>query len=298
MDERITGKTKLLALIGNPVEHTISPQLHNTLSSMLGIDAIYVPIKVEREKIGDMIKGFKASSFIGFNATIPFKEDVLGYADAATDEVKLMGCANTIKIRDGCLSAYNTDADGFVRDFEEKTGVSFRGKRVAILGAGGTCRSLAIKMAYLGSAEINIVNRTIERARQISEIINTNIADICKIGKPDDIIKLQQIIDECDILINTTSVGLHPNSEASPIPDVIKLGNVKTVYDVIYNPGRTVLLKKAEAAGCKTVNGLGMLFYQGVLAYEIWMDIKIPDDILRKLYNEFSILQRKIPKYT
>jgi shikimate 5-dehydrogenase len=288
LNTTVTGKTKLLGLIGNPVEHTISPQLHNTLSTMLGIDAIYIPIKVEKDRTEDIISGFRASNFIGFNATIPFKEKILKYVDEMTEDIKLIGSANTVKISDGRLYAYNTDADGFVRAFEEESGIELKGKKILMLGAGGTSRALSVKLAKKEAAEIHIFNRSMEKAGMIADIINVNVAKICKFSGIDDIKELQDSINGCDILINTTSVGLHPDFDKSPISDEIFIDKRIIVYDVIYNPVRTKLLKQAEAFGCKSINGLGMLFYQGVLAYELWMDLKIPDQILKELYKEFS----------
>lgn len=288
MNESVTGRTKLIGLIGNPIEHTISPQLHNTLSDMLGIDSVYIPIKVDKDKTGDMASGFRASNFLGFNVTIPFKVEILKYVDEVSDDVKLMGCANTVKIKDGRLFAYNTDAEGFARAFMKDTGVGFEGKKVVILGAGGTCRSLAVKILRNGAKGLHIVNRSVEKAQAIAGILNDNLAPVCKAVDLFDKKELHEIIAECDIIVNTTSVGLHPDTELSPIPDDLVLDERVVVYDVIYNPFRTKLLRQAEAFGCRTANGLGMLFYQGVLAYELWMDLKVPQSILEKLYVEFS----------
>jgi shikimate dehydrogenase len=286
LNEIITGRTKLLGLIGNPIEHTISPQLHNTLSTMLGIDMVYIPFKVGKDSLEDAVKGFKACNLLGFNVTIPFKEEIIKYVDECTSEVKLMGCANTIKSTDGRLFAYNTDAEGFARSFEEETGTDFKDKNVLLLGAGGTARSLAIKIAAKGAKKLYLINRTIEKAYGIAELINRNICAVAEAASFNEM--AEGILEKSDIIVNTTPLGMHPNINGNPVGDTIKFNSRQIVYDVIYNPVKTKLIKQAEAFGCKTVNGLGMLFYQGILAYEIWMDIKLPQPVLKELFEEFT----------
>ncbi len=288
LNESITGRTKLLGLLGNPVGHSVSPQLHNTLSALLGIDAVYIPVKVEKDRLGEMVGGLKAGNFTGFNVTIPFKEDILKYVDHVTDEVRLVGSANTVRNTGGALYASNTDGDGFCRSFEEETESSFKGKKVVILGAGGTSRSLAAKIASKGAHGLRIINRTREKAESIASMIRGEYALACETAGFEDKALLGKIIENSDIILNTTSVGLYPNIDESPLEDHLKFNQGQIIYDVIYNPMKTKLLRQAEDCGCKTVNGLGMLFYQGVLSYETWMDLKIPGPVLRELYAEFS----------
>lgn len=287
MDDRINGKTIILGLMANPIGHTVSPQLHNTLSAMLGIDAVYIPFKVEKDSLGDAVKGLKACNLLGFNATIPFKEELLKYVDECTEEVRLMGSANTVKNTCGRLYAYNTDADGFIRSYKEETGGGFEGREVVMLGAGGTARSLAVRIASKGAAKLYLANRTLEKAQEIANTINATAGGIIEPLSLSDA-KIKGIIENCDIIVNTTSLGMYPHIEECPLGDDIRFNHKQIVYDVIYNPAKTRLLKLAESCGCKTVNGLGMLFYQGILAYEIWMDMKIPDNVISQLSKEFS----------
>ncbi len=288
LNEAITGRTRLLGLLGNPVEHSVSPQLHNTLSVLLGIDAVYIPLKVESDRLGEMVEGLKAGNFSGFNVTIPFKEDILKYVDHITDEVRLVGSANTVLNKAGVLYASNTDADGFARAFEEETGNDFQGKKVLILGAGGTTRSLAAKIASKGAKSLHILNRTVKKAEDIASMVRSRYDTPCEAGEFEDKAALAGILKASDIIVNTTSIGLYPKMEESPLGDHLILDSRQIVYDVIYNPAKTKLLRQAESFGCKTANGLGMLFYQGILAYETWMGIKIPGEILKELYCEFS----------
>jgi shikimate dehydrogenase len=286
LDERVGGKTIILGLVGNPVEHSVSPQLHNSLSARLGVDAVYIPFRVERDRLGDAVKGFKAVGLKGFNVTIPFKKEIIGYTDVCSDEVKMIGSANTVKIAGDRTYAFNTDAEGFARSFEQQTGAFFGDKRVLLLGAGGTARSLALTIASRGAGKLTISNRTIERAREIAAAASANLGvqvEATGLDKLED----QAFMDGFDIIVNTTSLGLYPNTEESPLSDRVRLHGEQVVYDVIYNPVRTKLLRQAEGFGCKAVNGMGMLFWQGILAYEIWMDVKIPGEVISGLWRDF-----------
>lgn len=286
LDERVGGKTAILGLLGNPVEHTVSPQLHNSLSARLGIDAVYVPFKVDRGCLGDAVKGLKAAGLKGFNVTIPFKEEILRYMDVCSDEVKITGSANTVRVAEGRTYAFNTDAEGFARSFEQQTGILLKDKEVLLLGAGGTARSIALKIAARGAGRLNISNRTIERAEDIVGMVRAN-SSVKAVASGLRELEDQAFIDGFDIIVNTTSLGMYPKVEESPLNDRVRLNGGQIVYDVIYNPARTKLLRKAESCGCKAVNGMGMLFWQGVLAYEIWMDIKIPGEIATALWEDF-----------
>lgn len=286
LDERVGGKTAVLGLVGNPVEHTISPQLHNSLSARLGIDSVYIPFKVERNSLGDAVKGFKAAGLKGFNVTIPFKQEIIRYVDICSDEAKIIGSANTVKLSEGRTYAFNTDAEGFARSFEQQTGIFFKDKKVLLIGAGGTARSIALKIASRGAGRLNISNRTIERAQDIAHMLKVNSslsAEISNISSLAD----QEFINSFDIIINTTSLGMYPKAEESPLGGSLRFSADQVVYDVIYNPSRTKLLKHAESFGCRVVNGMGMLFWQGILAYEIWMDVKVPDEVIVNLWDDF-----------
>lgn len=286
LDERVGGKTTILGLVGNPVEHSVSPQLHNSLSARLGIDAVYIPFKVEKDSLGDTIKGFKAAGLKGFNVTIPFKEEVIRHIDVCSDEVKIIGSANTVRVAEGLTYAFNTDAEGFARSFEQETGILFKDKRVLLLGAGGTARSIALRIASGGARKLNISNRTIQRAADIAGMVSANSSVETEVSSVESLAD-QTFINSLDIIVNTTSLGMYPRVEESPLSGSVRLNAAQVVYDVIYNPARTKLLRQAESFGCKAVNGMGMLFWQGILAYEIWMDIKIPNEVTSSLWVDF-----------
>jgi shikimate dehydrogenase len=292
IDNRITGTTRILGLMGNPVEHSISPQLHNTICTALNVDAVYVPFKVEKSDLERAVKGLKAINVAGFNVTIPYKKEVMKYIDDNTKEALLMGAVNTVKNIDGRFYGYNTDAEGFSRSFKEETGTGFKGKRIVMLGAGGASRAIAVKLAIEGAVCISILNRTLSRAQEIVDIISNNYETSIQCLENGDS-KQAELFKNADIIINTTSVGMFPGTENCPIDKSIVFEENQIIYDLIYNPVKSKLLKRAEKSGCKAINGMGMLFYQGIYAYEIWTGIKLSDEFKKDIYKSFKNILKK-----
>lgn len=281
----ITGKTRLLGVIGNPIEHSISPQLHNTISMYLNEDLAYVPFRVEKNNLESAVRGLKSLNFVGFNVTIPYKSDIIKYIDVNTREALLIGAVNTVKNINGKLYGYNTDAEGFYKSFTREAGTDFKDKKVALIGAGGAARAIAVKIALQGASKIYILNRTISKAANIAEVVNNNIKCVAEYYQFDKY--SENILKQCDVIINTTSLGMYPDVDISPVEDTFQFSSHQIVYDVIYNPSRTKFLFAAENRGCKTINGFGMLIYQGIYAYEIWTGLKLPDDLVNNLFNSF-----------
>jgi len=288
----VNGKTKLFGLIGNPVTHTISPQIHNTLAQMMGIDMIYVPLEVPGDKLENAVKGLMALGFHGFNITIPYKEKVTQYLDGLDESAEKYDAVNTVHIKDGRLTGYNTDADGFYRSFTEAFGTEVKGRRVLFVGAGGAASSLACALAEKGAASVTIANRTMENALKICERVGENY------NNPINAVILKDDLDISgyDVIINTTSVGMHPNEDKTILGAAAFNSNQKVV-DIIYTPSETLFLKRAREAGAATLNGFGMLFYQAVLAFERWNGVKVPDKVGREIYEAFSRDLEKILKY-
>ncbi len=283
----VTGRTKIAGLLGNPVEHSVSPQLHNTISRYMGHDIIYVPLRVEKDELENAVKGLRAINVIGFNVTIPYKSEIIRYLDDVSEEALSIGAVNTVKNENGRLLGYNTDAEGFRRSFAEETGHGFANRKVAIIGAGGAARAIAMKVAADGAGHIDIVNRTISKALELSSFVSK------KTGVPVRALSLGDVAEgnvlcRNDIIINTTSLGMYPEIDACPIGDFSCFNKNHVFYDIIYNPPKTKLLKEAEKQGCKAINGLGMLIYQGIYAYEIWTGSKVPDSIKDELFNQLS----------
>lgn len=285
LEDRISGKTKVICLIGNPVEHSVSPLLHNTISREVGIDLTYAAFKVENSELGEAVKGLKALNVIGFNVTVPYKKEIMKFLDENSKNALLVGAVNTVKIMDGRLYGYNTDADGFLRSYKDETGVGLNKKIVVILGAGGASRAVAVKSAMDGASEIHIINRTLSKASEIAEVINNNIRKCAYIHSSEKTEALD-IVKTADVIINCTTLGMYPETNESPLPCGLFNSN-QVVCDIIYNPAKTKLLSDAEKAGAKVMNGLGMLFYQGISAYEIWTGIKIGDEMLGELKEAF-----------
>jgi len=283
----INGSTKIIGIIGDPIEHSKSPILHNYISDSKNINAVYVPFRVSPDSLQDAIRGLRGLNVVGFNVTVPHKNKVIDYLDGVSEEARLIGAVNTVKNVGGKLWGYNTDGDGFLMSFKEETGHSFSGKNVAIIGAGGAARAIAVKAALEGADKMVILNRTIDKAKELSDYINDNISDCSSFAGIEHNDAKNAIMD-CQIIINTTSVGMYPSTDKCPIEANSILNDRHIVYDIIYNPVKTELLKVAEKKGSIAVNGLGMLFYQGINAYEKWMDIEFSENEIEQFYTMFK----------
>lgn len=287
IDRRVNGETKIMGVLGNPIEHSISPQIHNTISKLLCVNSIYVPFLCSQEDLEKAVNGLRALNIYGFNVTIPYKEKIISLLDECSEEVKLIGAANTVVNKKGRLIGYNTDGDGFATSFENSTNKSFVDKDIIVLGAGGAARATALKTAKMGAKTITLVNRTVIKAAEIADMINNNTS--CKAVPVSNSDKnLAKLLEKSDIIINTTPVGMHPDTNKCPIQEDITFSSRQIVYDLIYNPSETLLLKKARKEGALTINGLGMLIYQATLAYEIINEIDIPEQILKKIFLSFT----------
>lgn len=280
----VNGKTKLFGLIGCPVEHTKSPFIHNSLFKEYGMNSVYVPLPVDQGDLEKAVWGMRALGFAGFNVTVPYKKDIIKYLDDISNDALLMGAVNTVKNVDGKLKGYNTDAEGFVRDFKEGFGTNFKNKRVMILGAGGTARALAVKLAAEGISHLTIVNRTFQNAQGIAELVRNNFGSIVSPMDP----KAPEFdgefkISEC--IINTTPAGMSTYDPSTPFDFDFEFSASQLVYDVVYNPQKTRFLQMAEEKGCKIRNGFGMLINQGVSAFEIWTGKNVPRAIAADLLN-------------
>ncbi|MBF0458110.1 MAG: shikimate dehydrogenase [Nitrospirae bacterium] len=267
----ITAHTKLAGLIGNPVGHTLSPSMHNAGFKHLGIDCRYLAFDVKPEMLGDAIRGIRALNFIGANITIPYKEKVIQLLDdmhgEIHEEARFIGAVNTIVNDGGRLIGHNTDGRGFMKSLEESR-VTIRNKRVFVAGAGGAAKAITYYIAK-EAAELRIFD--IDTVK-----LDTLVRDLKKINPEVHAESSANAVTNSDILINATPLGLHLGD---PIPidkTLLKKGII--VCDVIYKD--TPLLIEAKKLGCKTVNGLGMLFWQGVIAFELWTQTIAPDEVM------------------
>ncbi|MCL1967097.1 MAG: shikimate dehydrogenase [Fibromonadales bacterium] len=254
----IDGKTKILGVFGDPVEHTKSPSIQNALLKDRGINAVYLPLPVARENLKDAIAGFRAMGFAGANVTIPHKEQVIQFLDYVSPVSKATGSVNTLYWQNSKLCGTSTDGLGALRNLEE-AGMDIKNKNIALLGSGGAAKALAYAfMEIAGAASLKIFS--IEPELWNLELKNSSLHDFDEVKKYKDSI---------DLLCNATPLGMHPNVNQSPV-DKSVLGKNMMVFDIVYNPLQTKLLQEAQEAGCKTLGGIGMLNHQGLESFKLW----------------------------
>ncbi|MDW5299704.1 MAG: shikimate dehydrogenase [Sedimentibacter sp.] len=281
---KINTETKLIGLIGYPLGHSFSPLMQNAAFERYLLNKIYIPIEVSPENLETVVKGISKMNFDGFNVTIPYKIDIIKYLDEIDEYAKCIGAVNTVSIKNGVLKGYNTDGIGFLKSYKQNTGTKIEGKKVFVLGSGGASRAVSMTLALDKADKIYICNRTYEKALALSNDINEKVGE-CSVAVPFFHEDMKTAIDDSDILINTTNVGMFPNIDFSPI-DKDLLNEKLTVCDVVYNPKKTKLLQEAEEIGCETVFGLSMLLYQGAEAFEIWTEKKAPVDLMLKILED------------
>lgn len=283
MSERlITGNTRFCGIIGDPIEHTLSPVMHNAAFLEMGLDYVYLPFKVAEKDLPGAIKGLRALNIAGINVTIPHKVAVMSLLDELDELAGYIGAVNTIVNQNGILKGYNTDASGFYRVFTANN-IVVSTKKIVILGAGGAARAIAFILADKG-AEITILNRSLDSAQAISERIFKTLRTEIKIGEL-NLKNLQSSLEEADIVVNATSLGMSPQLAETPVPASLLNERMKVV-DIIYNPLQTRLLKEAEIKGAGVFNGLEMLVRQGAAAFELWTGLKAPIDTMRKVAGD------------
>jgi shikimate dehydrogenase len=276
----ISGKTQICALIGDPVAHTMSPAMHNAAFKKLGLDFLYIPFRVKPEELPPAVAGLRALNVRGFNVTIPHKVSVIPLLDSLDLLAEKIGAVNTVVNDGGALIGYNTDAEGFLRALLDK-GIRPAGKNIVILGAGGASRAISFVLAGKG-ARLTVLNRRLELdwAEDIARLIRKELGKEVKVGELNPR-TLSPALAKADILVNATSVGMSPASRSSPVPARF-LKRRLIVFDIVYNPLETRLLKEAKAAGAKVIGGVDMLAWQGALAFEKWTGRPAPVDLMRR----------------
>ncbi len=275
----ISSKTRICGLIGDPIEHSLSPAMHNAAFGSLGLDYIYLPFEVTAENLAKAVDGARTLNIKGLNVTIPHKVAVMPLLDEVEPLAERIGAVNTIVNDKGRLKGYNTDAGGFLKTLLEK-GIEPEGKEVVVLGAGGASRAISFTLADRGT-EIVILNRKLEMdwAKELASAISRFAKNEVKALELNEK-NLLLVMETADILVNATSVGMSPLIKQSPVPAKI-LKPELTVFDVVYNPLKTRLLSEAETAGARAISGIDMLVWQGALAFELWTGIKAPVDIMK-----------------
>jgi shikimate dehydrogenase len=275
---QITGKTKIVGVIGDPIEHSCSPQMHNAAFRQLDMDYVYIAFHVKAEDLKAAIDGFRALNIKGINVTIPHKQGVMPLIDELSREAELIGAVNTLVFKEDVIEGHNTDARGFIAAMREEGADVPRDGSVVVLGAGGAARAVVVSLALEGVKRISIANRTASRAIQLAADISQKTGiEIHGMGFDDK--KLPEAIAESSLLINATSAGM--DLQQPLLIDKDWLHHQLVVYDIIYNPPETRLMKVAQEKGLKTIGGIGMLVHQGAIAFELWTGQYPPVDTMR-----------------
>jgi len=282
----ITSKTKLYGVIGDPIEHSLSPILQNLLLERLQEDARYVAFHVSADNLADAIRGMRALGICGLNVTVPYKEKVLTHLDKISPQANLLGSVNTITNVNGTLHGYNTDVPGFTNSVANLR-YKFNKGRVILIGAGGAARAVVFALKELNVSDLFLCDLSLEVTEPLVEKCRNEFEMENVQGVAIDDASLFDVIHSCSVLINATPVGMSPNVSKSPLPDNFALHRKMLVYDLIYNPAKTRLLLDAEKSGALIQNGLDMLIFQGVASMEIWTGQKI--DVDEQLLHEIRI---------
>lgn len=277
---KIKGSTNIVGLIGHPVEHSFSPPMHNAAFEKLGMDYTYVAFDVDPNNLGSAIEGAKSLNIKGFNVTIPHKIEVMQFLDEIDEVAGLIGAVNTIDFKN--MKGYNTDGIGAVRAIEEV--ISIKDKNVVIAGAGGASRAISFYLAKYGADSITILNRNVDRAISLAgDVLDSGlIADV----QADSISDINNYLSDADILVDTTPMGMHPHVDDEPIARAEDMHEDLVVFDAVYNPNETVLIKEAIKAGAKPVYGIKMLLYQGAESFKIWTGVDAPVDEMEKALRQ------------
>jgi shikimate dehydrogenase len=280
-------KADLTGCFGSPVAENPTGVMQEAGFRALGLNWRYLTIEVRREELAAAMQGLRAMNFAGINLTIPHKVAVLQYLDEVAPDARLMGAVNTVRCEGDRLIGENTDGKGFLRALRDDAGVEPQGKRVVILGAGGAARAVGVELALSGALEIAIVNRNPQRGEELVYLLNEH-TPVSATYVP--WMTGLRIAADTDLLVNCTSIGLYPDVDGIPDIDTSAIEPHMVVCDVIPNPPNTPLLRAAAARGAKTIDGLGMLVYQGAIAFKMWTGHDAPVDVMKKaLAAEFGV---------
>lgn len=283
---KIDGYTRTCGLIGNPVEHTMSPAIHNTLAQAMGENLVYVPFHVPEGCVEEAVKGALALNLLGCNVTVPYKSRVIPFLKEIDPLAEQIGAVNTLVRTDGGFKGYNTDMPGLYRAMCED-GIKIEGEKVLILGAGGVARAVAMLLLQKGAEQILILNRTLEKAEKIVAEIN-GFADR-KVVQALSLTDFRLLPEgEKYLAIQATNVGMFPQVEDVLIDAPEFYEKIHIGYDLIFNPAKTRFMSLVEESGGRAYNGLKMLLYQGIIAYELWTGAKVDSELAKLSFGEMK----------
>lgn len=272
----ITGKTRVVGIIGNPIEHSLSPVMQNAAFERLGLNWCYLPFLVVKEQVGAAVEAVRALNLVGINVTMPFKEAVIPFLDEVTKEAGFVQAVNTIHQAHGRLTGYNTDGEGFVRSLKDDASFETAGATVFLLGAGGAARAIANSLAKYGVSSVTILNRTVDSAIEFSQGLKKRFPHL-ETNPRSFKNEFYSLLKDADIVINATPLGRVSMKEMP-----ISAGNLtpgQFVCDLATSP-KTAFLEAARERGCRTLDGLGMLVYQGAAAFKIWTGLDAPVEVM------------------
>lgn len=287
MAERITGHTELIGLFAYPIRHSNSPAMHNEAFAYLGLDYAYLAFEVDNSTLEDAIRGFRAMKMVGANVSMPNKTVVGKYLDKLSPAAELCGAVNTIVNENGVLTGHITDGIGFMQALKDNN-IDVIGKKMTIVGAGGAATAIEIQAALDGVAEIVIFNRKDEfwdRAVSTVEKINTRTSSHAVLYDLAELDKLKEEMNDSYLFVNATGVGMKPLEGQSVVPDKSYFRPELIVVDVPYSPLETKMRSMAKEVGCKTMNGLGMMLFQGSAAFELWTGEPMPIEHMKEVLN-------------
>lgn len=275
----ITGRTKLVGVIGDPVEHSCSPQMHNAVFREMNMDYVYVPFHVKPEHLREAINGFKALNVVGINVTLPHKKAVLPMMDSISEEAGLIGAVNTLVFKDGIVEGHNTDARGFIASLKESGISNLKGMKAVVLGAGGGAQAVVVGLAMEGVDRIIIANRTKEKAVELAKSLSNKTKVMMEgISLDDD--RLKDYLSESNLLISTITASMDARIQLVVNPNWFHKELI--VCDIVYTPPETKLLKSASERGLKTIGGMGMLVHQGAISFQLWTGVEPSIETMRQ----------------
>lgn len=281
---QINGRTKICGLIGNPVEHTLSPLIHNTLSELFGRNLVYVPFLVQAERLENAVKGAYALGLEGLNVTVPHKERVLPYLAEVDGLAERIGAVNTLVRCEGGYKGYNTDMPGLYRAMTDD-GIRVEGEQVLILGAGGVARAVAVMLSEKAE-RIYLLNRTVEKAAAIADEVNAYAGRQAAAAL--SLTEYTALPEGSFLAVQATNVGMYPDTDKAVIEEKDFYRRIRTGYDLIYNPDKTKFMRLVEEAGGAAFNGLKMLLYQGIIAYELWNQVSVSKEQAEEVYKRLK----------
>lgn len=283
---RIDGYTRTCGVIGNPVEHTMSPAIHNTLAKVLSKNLVYVPFHVPEGSLSAAVAGAFSLNLLGLNVTVPYKSEVIPFLESLDPLAAQIGAVNTLVRTAKGFRGYNTDMPGLYRAMCED-GVQIEGENVLVLGAGGVARAVAMLLAQKGASQVILMNRTLEKAGRIAEEVNRmagrslasamSLAEYGSLPEGDSFLAIQ-----------ATNVGMYPRVDAAVVEDAAFYRKIHTGYDLVFNPARTKFMSLVSQGGGRAYNGLKMLLYQGIIAYELWTGARVGGDLAAEAFREME----------